>query len=371
MSRNATDERPAEGPVKKPGALRYKLLTLCVSTIVFLLIGEAIFRLAGIRGIYLETRIDTVIGKNGASTQRAPHGFVPFATKRTKYDTDPRDYFDPGGTIDHSFNSVGWRSEEHSLEKPPGTYRILALGDSYTFGQGVRREHLCVERLEALLNGKSFKERVETINAGISAYNTINERDLLAQKGVHYDPDLVIVHFVPNDIEDKARGDGPRIVFNRNYSNTYIKSDTLSDYSYLWSWARQRILKYFRGQAYIDECLDLFHQNSEKWLSCRAALKDIRRICLSREIKLFVAIYPFFYNLDGDYPFQPIHDLVTEFCTQSEVPVLDLKPFYEEYNGPELWVHPTDQHPNNEAHEIAARAIADFLFDHAGEFGLE
>lgn len=355
---------------KKKPALRYRLLFMVVSTLVFLLIGEIVFRAAGIRGIYLETRVDTVNGKPGSSTQRAPYGFVPFATKRTKYDTDPRGYFDEGCTIDHNFNSVGWRDEEHTIEKPDGIYRILALGDSYTFGQGVRRDDLCIERLERLLNAQAKEKRFETINAGISAYNTINERDLLQNKGLQYDPDMVILFFTPNDIEDKPRGTGPRIVFNRNYSNTYIKSDALSKYSYLWSWSRQRILKYFRGKSYIEECVELFRQDNNKWLTCRAALKDIHRICKNREIELFVVIYPFFYNLDGEYPFQPIHDHVTEYCTQAGIHVLDLRPVYGEYNGPEMWVHPTDQHPNDEAHGIAAEAAAAYLLERAEEFGL-
>ena len=47
--------------------------------------------------------------------------------------------------------------------------------------------------------------------------------------------------------------------------------------------------------------------------------------------------------------------------TRVLAPVLDLRDSYREFRGPELWVHETDQHPNEIAHQIAADATRDFL----------
>ena len=39
------------------------------------------------------------------------------------------------------------------------------------------------------------------------------------------------------------------------------------------------------------------------------------------------------------------------------VPLLDLRPIYQDFSGPELWVHESDQHPNELAHRMAAEAV--------------
>ena len=72
-------------------------------------------------------------------------------------------------------------------------------------------------------------------------------------------------------------------------------------------------------------------------------------------------IFPFFHELDGEYPFQVIHDVVQAYCVSAGIPVLDLRDRYSRYRGPELWVHETDQHPNEIAHEIAAGATTEYI----------
>jgi len=49
---------------------------------------------------------------------------------------------------------------------------------------------------------------------------------------------------------------------------------------------------------------------------------------------------------------------VTSTCEAEQIPVLDLRETFRSFHGPELWVHPTDQHPNEQAHKLAAEAIA-------------
>src|SRR6266436_8611918 len=51
-----------------------------------------------------------------------------------------------------SINSEGLRDREFSLEKPPDGYRVMRLGDSTTFGWGVRQEDTAAKFLERKLN---------------------------------------------------------------------------------------------------------------------------------------------------------------------------------------------------------------------------
>jgi hypothetical protein len=73
--------------------------------------------------------------------------------------------------VDYRHNSLGFRDEEHVQEKPPGTFRIVALGDSFTYGVGVEFADTYLVRLERLLNTRPGS-RVEIIKLGIPAIHT-------------------------------------------------------------------------------------------------------------------------------------------------------------------------------------------------------
>jgi lysophospholipase L1-like esterase len=97
-------------------------------------------------------------------------------------------------------NHAGFRSDrEYSKPKPPGTLRILGLGDSFTLGFGVEYEqtwgYLLAQRLSARLD-----RPVEFINTGVGGYNTVNEVALLVDRGLDFDPDLVILFWCGNDV---------------------------------------------------------------------------------------------------------------------------------------------------------------------------
>jgi hypothetical protein len=49
------------------------------------------------------------------------------------------------------WNRQGWHDTDHERVKPPGTVRVLVLGDSYVEGVQVRLEELYHRRLERLL----------------------------------------------------------------------------------------------------------------------------------------------------------------------------------------------------------------------------
>jgi lysophospholipase L1-like esterase len=106
-------------------------------------------------------------------------------------------------------SSRGLRNPETPYEKPPGTYRILALGDSWTFGFRMEEEEAWPRVLGRILNerlgARRLAPRVEVINAGVIGYSTYQEAAYFRVEGQRYSPDLVIVAFYPvNDAEDKS-----------------------------------------------------------------------------------------------------------------------------------------------------------------------
>jgi tetratricopeptide (TPR) repeat protein len=94
-------------------------------------------------------------------------------------------------------NSHGQRDRERSLEKPPGTRRVLLLGDSVVEGYGLREEETLSRQLEARM-GAAW----EVLNFGVSGYCTLAEVELLEVKGLAFDPDAVVLLFVENDFRN-------------------------------------------------------------------------------------------------------------------------------------------------------------------------
>lgn len=100
-------------------------------------------------------------------------------------------------------NSAGFRDYEYSQEKPDTVFRILMLGDSFTFGWGVGLNNTVPKKLEQLLNTGDL--RVEVLNFGVPAHGTIEEIGFLEEVGIDHNPDLVLFLFEPDDFRNWTR----------------------------------------------------------------------------------------------------------------------------------------------------------------------
>lgn len=93
-------------------------------------------------------------------------------------------------------NAKGIRSlKDYTYEKPAGTFRILLLGDSFTFGEEVSDAEVYASRLEKAL------PNTEVINMAVHGYGTDQMLISLQQEGVTYHPDIVILGFIGQDME--------------------------------------------------------------------------------------------------------------------------------------------------------------------------
>ena len=103
-----------------------------------------------------------------------------------------------------SVNSHGMRDREYDATKPPGSLRILALGDSWTFGVGMNNEDTWPKRLESLLT--SPERPVAVMNTGVSGYETYHEAFYYKELAPEFQHDLVLVGIYPvNDVHAKDR----------------------------------------------------------------------------------------------------------------------------------------------------------------------
>ena len=96
-------------------------------------------------------------------------------------------------------NSEGIRDETpHSRPKPAGVTRVLVVGDSFTFGIGNDYPNIWPVLVEKGLNGTG--QRVELVKAGVPSYDTRTEY-LLGRRLINrYQPDLILMAFLMNDL---------------------------------------------------------------------------------------------------------------------------------------------------------------------------
>jgi lysophospholipase L1-like esterase len=99
-------------------------------------------------------------------------------------------------------NALGFREPRLPATKPAGTYRIVALGDSFTQGYGVDEADAYPRRLEALLGARGSHRRVEVVNLGVPGTSPRDYLAHLGDPGLAYHPDLVLVGVMANDVQD-------------------------------------------------------------------------------------------------------------------------------------------------------------------------
>jgi hypothetical protein len=110
-----------------------------------------------------------------------------------------------------AINHEGYRDVDHPVAKPPGTYRILLLGDSMSEGVEVALQDLYWKRLESTLPQCPAFSRlsIEVISLAVNGYGTAQEYLTLRERGLKYRPDLVLLaFFTGNDFTDDVEALG-------------------------------------------------------------------------------------------------------------------------------------------------------------------
>lgn len=122
-----------------------------------------------------------------------------------------------------SINSHGFRGNEYAVEKPPGIFRIVVIGDSIAFGNGL----VAGTEFPAVLE-KQYREAgqaVEVLNLALGGYDTLQEIATLEDIGLKFKPDLVILAYCINDI-GVASGNAHYIESLKKYQSPLYKLRT-------------------------------------------------------------------------------------------------------------------------------------------------
>lgn len=159
-----------------------------------------------------------------------------------------------------AINSLGLRDRELTVPKPPGTVRILAVGDSVTFGYGVALEDTFPKLLEARLNaGASGPTRYEVVNAGVEATGLDQYYHFVESSAAALEPDALLVNLALNDIapyRDPSAPPPPRVDGGRTLLRRVNGALLLNSHLYLLSYMSLKSFLYRTGVLDINRVHD-------------------------------------------------------------------------------------------------------------------
>lgn len=263
---------------------------------------------------------------------------------------DFRGYLGAGGKVVYHINPHGFRGAEVPVRRTSGCQRILCLGDSLTFGEGVHDSDTYPALLGKLLRSRRGGGCVEVINAGVQGYGTREEVSLFLLRGLAFQPDVVTLGFFLNDVMPY-----PETIAQNDAATTGYARSKMASISRLWEALERRAHAARSQQALFDGIRQGFR--SETWAVDRELIRALQEETRRVRCRFIVVILPVLWDLDGDYPFADQHAEVAAACRTAGCECVDMLDVLRGRDAASLWVHPTDQHPN----EIAQRLIAERL----------
>jgi hypothetical protein len=267
-------------------------------------------------------------------------------------------------TMNITLNSKGLRDKDYSYNKPENVTRIVVLGDSFTWSDGVNNSQIYTEFLESKL------DKMEVINMGYRGYSTAQQLLLLKHEGAKYSPDLVILLFINtgsrylSDNVATSTGYYPRPVFTIDENNNIFLTNVplpeislfneikayLTYHSHVCYFVASRVGE-SRAMQTILAPLGIIQkryasdekENQYYWRLAYVLLNEINNI--SNNNFIFVTTSDEGNNL-------------SKFCNANEIYFLNLQPEFENQSlkGKQLLI-PKDGHWNEDGHRLVAELI--------------
>lgn len=293
-------------------------------------------------------------------------------------------------------NAWGYRSPPVELARAPGRTRILVLGDSFTYGEGVEGHETFGARLQAL------RPELEVISTGMRGYGTNQELLLLRDEGLCFRPDVVVVAFFWNDLADNfkevgaALGQAPGVVARFSLEGTELRyppepsPERLPELSAPDEPERRRgWLRYSYAYRFLSDRIKLFTLwlrtlrgipvdgdtrigDPSAWALEFALLDEIQRLSRAAGARMLLLVIPDQIQVQPevraasvsleDYAVQ---DRLRAFARERGIAFLDplpaLRAAHENDGEPLYYLH--DRHMRARGHAVVARELAAKLLE--------
>lgn len=297
---------------------------------------------------------------------------LPYKTALDKLRTFT--YKDP--PIDAQGKYRTFRQGHFSVKKAPGTFRILALGGSYTWGDKIYDvTDTWPGQLERLLNAQDPSRHYEVLNFGANGFTTFNEAEFMRLIGWKLNPDMLVIQFALSSAlpsEDNFRHAGEDSLYVTKTLLPKRAHEWLSAHSYFYSWIDQKFQLIQAKIFYPDGYAPLYDAHAKGWGQCRFAMAEMGREAHARGVRILLAIFPVFPRgiyTRNTYPYSRLHDRVIRTAALCGLETLDLLDVFLR-KGKKLETYyalPLDPHPNEFALGLAAKAIAQTITNAANK----
>lgn len=275
---------------------------------------------------------------------------IPYVHKPNLVDARGR------GCVIFNTDNIGLRAAVSGAcygPKMANEYRIAIAGNSFTFGEGVRKtEDTYCQVLERILNNQRNAFVAKVFNFGVSAYNVKNMADTLKLRMLDIKPDLAIMAIIQDDfiLSRTAKVDKWGYTVNEKLSG-FMPSNSIVKLL-----LRKIYLSYFlRDLRYF-----LLHMKQAEKNACRYELPDtymyVKKFAtISREqgIHYLVVLLP-------TCPIDNNQQLIKQL-DRDHISYLDLS--FIAYEFPKEIFRSTrfDGHPSVIVHKRIAEALADYI----------
>jgi len=269
-------------------------------------------------------------------------------------------------------NNLGFRGEDVSVEKPPGTYRIAVLGDSITFGRYLSGNSVYPRLLQHNMNSsEKYPRAVEVINASFSGRDTWEEMALLEHKVLPLRPDLVVlqiclndhVRFPPPEKGTAVGAFGDQAWWQYSSFLYYLDRRVKGFRQY-----HVRVLKKLRlyqptGREFLQdffidqrEILNL-ESNWDEWSKALLGTRDLAR---DNGVDILFVLFPISHHFKK-VPAETA-PLLSSLARDHDIPFIDmLGPFVEGGGGN---MYRDRLHPNSKGHRLVAAEIEKYIASH-------
>jgi len=98
-----------------------------------------------------------------------------------------------------SLNSEGFRDDEFPAKETHAAFRVMCVGDSWTFGANVGQNQAYPQQFQALLRNEFPGKDIEVFNLGVLGYSSYQGLQLLKKRIDELRPNVVVIGFGMND----------------------------------------------------------------------------------------------------------------------------------------------------------------------------